>query len=82
MTPVDRDILDCLLNEGNRELILNPSAIAANLDWGSQTIREHMLLLRQHDLVEYYDESRALYQLSERGRAWLQGDLPTEDLED
>lgn len=82
MTPVDRDILECLLNEGGEELILNPSAIAANVDWGSQTVREHMIVLREQSLVEYTDEDRALHQLSERGRAWLEGDLPTEELED
>lgn len=82
MTPVDRDILECLENEGGEELILNPSAIAANIDWGSQTVREHMMVLREHGLVDYTDEGRALHQLSDRGRAWLEGDLPTEELED
>lgn len=81
MTPVDRDILEQLYNEGD-ELILNPTAIAANIDWGSQTVREHMMVLREHDLVEYFDEDRALHQLSEQGRKWLVGDLPTEEIED
>jgi predicted transcriptional regulator len=81
MTPVDRDILEQLHNEGN-ELILNPTAIAANIDWGSQTVREHMMVLRKHDLVEYYDEDRALHQLSDRGRMWLESELSTEELEE
>lgn len=82
MTPVDRDILEQLRNEGGAELILNPTAIAANIDWGSQTVREHMIVLRKQDFVEYFDENRALYQLSNRGRKWLEGELDTEELED
>ncbi|QRY25539.1 winged helix-turn-helix domain-containing protein [Halobacterium sp. BOL4-2] len=81
MTPVDRDILEQLQNKGAEELILNPTAIAANIDWGSQTVREHMMVLREYGLVEYFDEDRALYQLSERGRAWLRGEIATDDLE-
>ena len=82
MTPVDRDILEQLQNSGSEELILNPTAIAANIDWGSQTVREHMMVLRKHGLVEYFDEDRALYQLSMRGRAWLDGDLEPQELEE
>lgn len=82
MTPVDRDILARLLNKGNDELRLTPGMIAENLDWGDQAVREHMPILRERGLVEYADETRGVYQLSDRGRAWLAGDLPTEELED
>ncbi|MFC3476295.1 helix-turn-helix domain-containing protein [Halobacterium litoreum] len=82
MTPVDRDILERLWNEGNRELRLTPAMIAENVDWGHQAVREHVLTLREHDLIEHADETRGVYQLSERGRAWLEGDLPTDALED
>jgi len=82
MTPMDRDILELLWNEGRRELVLNPAAIEANTDWKPQSVREHVVKLREHGLLEYYDESRGLYQLSDRARAWLEGELPTADLED
>ncbi|CAM2927181.1 ArsR family transcriptional regulator [Halobacterium salinarum] len=82
MTPMDRDILELLWNDGRRELILNPGTIEANTDWKRQSIRQHILKLREHGLVEYYDEDRALYQLSEHGRMWLVGNLPTEELEE
>jgi predicted transcriptional regulator len=78
---MDRDILELLENSG-RELLLTPGLVAANTDWSRQAVREHMLRLQKHGLVEYYDEDRSIYQLSDRGRAWLAGDLPTEDLED
>lgn len=82
MTPVDRDILERLWNEGNRELRLTPGMIAENVDWGDQAVREHVLTLREYELVEHADETRGVYQLSDRGRSWLEGDLPTEALED
>ncbi|WP_232688017.1 ArsR family transcriptional regulator [Halobacterium zhouii] len=82
MTPVDRDILERLQNSGNRELVLTPRLIAENSDWSRDAVRSHVLHLRENSLIEYYDEEAGIYRLSERGRAWLQGDLPTEDLED
>ncbi|MFD1634647.1 MarR family transcriptional regulator [Haloplanus ruber] len=78
---MDRDILGLLENRG-QELVLTPGLVAANTDWSRQAVREHMLRLQDHGLVEYYDEARSIYQLSNRGRAWLAGDLSTDDLED
>ena len=81
MTPVDRDVLELLLNADGRELVLTPGVIAANTDWERQTVREHLLRLSDAQLVEYHDESRALYQLSDRGRRYLRGDLAVSALE-
>jgi len=82
MTPVDRDILERLENEGNRELVLTPALIAENTDWGHQTIREHVTVLRNHHLIEYHDEKRGIYCLSERGKEYLQGKIEPTELED
>lgn len=82
MTPVDRAILKRLLNEGNEGLVLTPAVIAENIDYKPQTVREHLLVLRDKQLVEYHDEDRAMYRLTEQGRMWLQGNLPTEALEE
>jgi predicted ArsR family transcriptional regulator len=78
---MDRDILERLRNEGNEELVLTPALISENTDWSRNAVRKHMIELRDRGLVEYYDEDRSIYQLSERGRAWLDGNLPTEELE-
>jgi hypothetical protein len=32
-------------------------------------------------LVAYYDEDRAIYQLTETGRGWVAGEIPTSNLE-
>ncbi|MFC6954933.1 ArsR family transcriptional regulator [Halorubellus litoreus] len=83
MTPSDRDILEILANEGgHRELVLTPRLIAENSDWARDTIREHVVLLRDHNLIEYQDEAAGIYRLSDHGRAYLAGDLDVSELED
>ncbi|WP_335999188.1 ArsR family transcriptional regulator [Halorientalis halophila] len=81
MTQVDRDVLALLRNGDERELVLTPGVIAVNTDWKRQTVREHLLRLSEAGLVEYQDESRALYRLSGRGHRYLRGDLAVEALE-
>lgn len=81
MTPVDKAILERLLNEGNEELVLTPALIADNTDYARPTVREHMAILQEKGLVEYYDEDRAVYQLSKKGRSYITGELAVEELE-
>jgi predicted ArsR family transcriptional regulator len=83
MTPVDRDILELLQNKGGmRELVLTPRVIADNTDWSRDTVREHLMILRERGLVEYYDEPGAVHQLTERGRGYLNGEIPPIEFED
>lgn len=82
MTPMDRDILERLQNPGNDELVLSPRMIAENTDWKRTSIREHLTTLRERGLVEYYDEEGGVYQLSETGRKWLQGEISTAEIEE
>lgn len=83
MTPSDRDILDLLANAGGeRELVLTPRLIAENSNWARDTVREHVVILRNEGLLEYHDESAGIYRLSNRGRAYLAGELDVEELED
>ncbi len=83
MTPVDRDILELLYNDGGvHELVLSPRIIAENIDWSRQTVREHVMTLRSHGLVEYHDETGGVYRLSDRGRLYLEGDLAADELEE
>ena len=82
MTPADRAILELLWNEGkNDELVLTPALIAENTDYARTTVREHMLELRNRGLVEYHDEERAIYRLTQKSRAYLAGELDVEELE-
>lgn len=82
MTTVDRDVLKVLRNGDRQDLVLTPSVIAANTDWERQTVREHLLRLSDSGLVEYHDEQRALYQLSDLGHDYLSGEVDPARLED
>lgn len=81
MTKVDLDVLEFLLNRGNRELVATPRIIAANTGWDSQTVRDHVIVLRDRGLVQYFDERDGIYELADSGRAYLDGELAPEDLE-
>ena len=82
MTPADRDILELLQNEGaDRELVLTPGLIAENTDWSRSTVRTHLMELRDRDFVAYDDEDRSIHRLTDRGRAYLAGDLDPDELE-
>lgn len=61
---------------------MTPRVVAANTDWGRDAIRQHLLTLRDEGLIEYYDEDTGIYQLSDRGRAYLAGELDVQELED
>ena len=82
MTPADRAILERLWNEGNDELVLTPALIAENTDYARTTVREHILKLRDHGLIEYHDKERAIYRLTQKGRAYLAGEIDVDELED
>lgn len=82
MTRADDAILEFLLNEGNEPLNASPAFVEANIDYKISHIRTRLRKLLKADLVEYYDEDRGLYQITDRGRAYLEGELDAEDLED
>lgn len=82
MTAADDRILEFLQNEGNRELIATPGMIELNIDYGKTHISNRLGVLRDAVLVEYHDETRGAYCITDRGRAYLAGELDAEDLED
>lgn len=80
MTRADDAILEFLLNEGNRPLVSNPSTVEANIEYKISHVRRRLRALQDGGLVEYYDEDRGLYRISERGRAYLEGELDAAEL--
>ena len=81
MTRADDAILEFLLNEGNRQIRASPAVIEANIDYKISHIRNRIRQLHKAGLVEYHDESRGIYELTAKGRAYLAGDLDADDLE-
>jgi len=81
MTRADDAILEFLLNEGNRPIVANPVTVEANIEYKISHVRRRLRALQQGGLVEYYDESRGLYQISDLGRCYLAGEIKADDLE-
>lgn len=81
MTAADDRILEFLLNEGNRPIVATPAVIEMNVDYQRTHVSNRLSELLDAGLVEYYDEGRAAYQITDHGRAYLNGELDAEDLE-
>lgn len=81
MTRADDAILEFLLNKGNRPIVATPAVIEANIDYKISHVRNRLRELESAELVEYHDEDRGLYQITEKGRGYLNGELDAEDLE-
>jgi predicted transcriptional regulator len=75
MTNADERILEFLQNDGNSPLVANPAVIAVNIGFSPHTVRERVGPLRETGLIEYHDQSRGLYRISETGEAYLEGRL-------
>lgn len=82
MRKTDIHILELLLNEGNKELRLRPADIAVNIEFAKGSVRERMRPLREAGLIEYHDEQAGRYQIADRGRRYLQGDLSDDEIDD
>ncbi|WP_126662005.1 winged helix-turn-helix domain-containing protein [Haloterrigena salifodinae] len=76
MNQTDSRILE-LLNESN--LILSPAVTAINLDYSRNWVSRRMSKLENADLIEKVDGS--YYQITDRGRAYLEGEIEAEELE-
>ena len=82
MTRADDAILEFLLNEGNQDLIATPAIVEMNIEFKISTVRGRLRTLHEAGLVEYYDESRGAYQISEKGKAYLEGNVDESELKD
>ena len=75
MTSADNRILEFLDETG---IVATPQVIAANIDYDRLYVNERIRILAQNDLVEKDD--KPLYQITERGRQYLRGELSVDDL--
>jgi len=76
MNQTDDRILELLEESG---LILSPAVMAKNLDYSRSWVSERTGRLVQAGLVEQVDDG--YYRVSDRGRAYLAGELDAEELE-
>jgi len=77
MTRADDYILEFL---ADHDIIASPRVISANIDYTHQYVNERMKPLREHSLVE--NTGNGLYQITQKGKDYLAGDLDADDLEE
>ena len=75
MTSADNRILEFLDEKG---IVATPHVIAVNIDYNRLYVNERIRVLAQNELVEKDD--KPLYQITERGRQYLEGELDVDDL--
>ena len=77
MTQADDRILETLAAS---DLILSPRVLAVNIDYSRHYLSTRLGKLRDAELVERVDDG--LYQITDRGRSYLEGDLEAVELEE
>lgn len=86
MNEVDDLILE-FFEAQEPDLVLSPTIVWYNLsntksalDKSKETVRRRMSNLPERGLLERVEEDRAYYRLTDKGRAYLAGDLDADDL--
>ncbi|ELY68450.1 hypothetical protein C489_07105 [Natrinema versiforme JCM 10478] len=79
MTKSDPAILEIFEKAG---IAIPPAVAEFNLEGVSKsTITRRLPVLVDHGLLEQVDEERGYYQITDQGRAYLEGELEKDDLE-
>lgn len=81
MTNADDRILEFLQNDPNPSIVATPLVIAENIDFNRGYVTQRLRVLLENHLVEYHDEGSGIYRITDRGGAYLAGELEAEDLE-
>ena len=64
------------------EIAMPPAVVSYNITGVSHpTVKRRLPILAEHGLLAKVDDSKGYYQITDRGRAYLEGDLDAEDLE-
>ncbi len=76
MAPIDYHVLDFF---EEHDITASPKVIAVNVGYDQQYCSKRCRVLEEHGLLERPE--KGLYRLSERGRAYLNGELETSDID-
>lgn len=79
MTKSDDAILELLAETG---IALPPAVISFNIEVSHPTVRRRLPKLLDHELVRKADEDKGYYEITEKGRKYLSGNLDANELED
>jgi len=75
MNQCDNRILEFL---DETDIVATPFVIASNIDYSRQYVNQRVRILTTNDLLENTGEG--LYQITDLGRQYLEGNLEKEDL--
>ncbi|MFW5950262.1 MAG: ArsR family transcriptional regulator [archaeon] len=79
MTGADDRILEFF---AEHQIALTPAVLTYHLDYTRTHINTRMRVLSEHGLLEDIEEIRGLYKITDRGMAYLGGELGVKDLEE
>ena len=77
ITRADDYILELL---ESTDMALTPRVLAFNLDYSRRYIGDRCRLLLEADLVQKVGEKQGFYRISDKGRAYLRGELTPDEL--
>jgi predicted transcriptional regulator len=75
MTSADNRLLEFLRD---KEIVASPRVLSVNIDYDRQYVSKRLRILAQNDLVDNVDTG--LYQITDRGKQYLDGNLSKDDL--
>lgn len=75
MNQCDNRILEFL---DETDIVATPFVIASNIDYSRQYVNQRVRVLTTNDLLE--SKGDGLYRITDRGRAYLAGELDADDL--
>ena len=80
MTKSDPAILEFFEDTG---ISMPPAVVSYNIEGISHpTVKRRLPVLEENCLLKKVDENKGYYQITDRGRAYLEGELNADDLED
>lgn len=80
MTRSDDAILEFLRNEPGRPIRATPRVIECNIDFSISTVRGRLGELLDHGLVQYFDDELGIYEISQLGCRYLDGDVSKSEI--
>ncbi|QCW03411.1 ArsR family transcriptional regulator [Natrinema pallidum] len=79
MTKSDPVLLELFEETG---IAMPPAVVSYNIDGVSHpTVKRRLPVLDDHGLLRKVDDNRGYYRITDRGRAYLEGELESDDLE-
>ncbi|ELY82788.1 hypothetical protein C487_00875 [Natrinema pallidum DSM 3751] len=79
MTKSDPVLLELFEETG---IAMPPAVVSYNIDGVSHpTVKRRLPVLEDHGLLRKVDDNRGYYRITDRGRAYLEGELESDDLE-